>query len=166
MKLTAMLFAAALVPATAFAGAGSNSTSTTNDVDMSQMQDQAKTDEPMLGVTVTQMSADQRTKFGAPTDSGLLVSKVDSGSPAQKAGIKVGDVITKVGTNKLTTASDVDTFLGQAQEGSSSSQKVAIQVIRNQKTLSLHVTPAASQNIPSQTQGTPGMQGTSGSDDM
>ena len=99
----------------------------------------------------------------------MLVSKVDSDGPGQRAGIKVGDVITKVGTNKLTTASDIDTFLGAAQQGEGSqqgAQKVAIQVIRNQKSLSLHVTPAASQSIPSQTQGTPGMQGTSGSDDM
>jgi serine protease Do len=146
------MFAAALVPATAFAGEGSNTT--TNHEDMSQTQDQVKTDEPTLGVTVTQLSTDQRTHFGAPTDSGLLVSKVDSDSPAQRAGIKVGDVITKIGTNKLMTASDVDTFLGTAQQGSS--QKVAIQVIRNEKTLTLHVTPTASQSSP----------GMSGSGDM
>ena len=144
MKFTALIFAAALVPATAFAGPGSD-TDTSNAMDMSQMQGQAQTDEPALGVSVMELSSDLRTHYGAPRDSGLLVSKVDSDSPAQKAGIKVGDIITKVGTNKLTTASDVDTFLSTAQQGTQqANQKVAIQVIRNQKTLTLHVTPQSS----------------------
>ena len=155
MKFTAFVFAAALVPAMAFAGPGSD-TGSSNTMDMSEMQGQPQTDEPALGVTVMDLSSDLRTHFGAPKDSGLLVSKVDSDSAAQKAGIKVGDIITKIGTNKLATASDIDTFLGTAQQGTQQAgQKVAIQVIRNQKTLSLHVMPQAAAGPSSSEQGMP-----------
>src|SRR5262249_40885550 len=135
MKLTAFVFAAALVPAMAFAGPNPD-TGSSKPVDMSEMQGQPQTEEPGLGVTVMELSPDLRAHFGAPRDSGLLVSKVDSDGAAQKAGIKVGDIITKIGTNKLTTASDIDTFLGTAQQGAQQpNQKVAIQVFRNQKPL-------------------------------
>src|SRR5581483_12144889 len=43
----------------------------------------------------------------AANDGGAQVSCVVSGSPADKAGLKAGDVITAVGTTDITTADDL-----------------------------------------------------------
>lgn len=49
-----------------------------------------------LGVRLTDLTPELRTHFGAPKDAGVLVAKVTDGSPADKAGIKVGDIITSI----------------------------------------------------------------------
>src|SRR5678816_1283640 len=49
-----------------------------------------------LGVFAENMTEELRGYFGAPKDSGVLVSRVAPDSPSAKAGLKVGDVITQV----------------------------------------------------------------------
>ena len=47
-----------------------------------------------LGVAVTALTPELREFFGAPKDSGVLVSSLTPNGPAAKAGLRVGDVIT------------------------------------------------------------------------
>ncbi len=49
-----------------------------------------------LGVTLTELTPELRTHFGAPEEAGVLVSKVLEDSPAARAGLQVGDVISAV----------------------------------------------------------------------
>ncbi len=49
-----------------------------------------------LGVELLPMTQELRTHFGAPEDRGVLVSRVEEGSPAAKAGLQAGDVITRM----------------------------------------------------------------------
>ncbi len=46
-----------------------------------------------LGIIVQPMTGDLRTYFGAPPDRGVLVAHVAAGSPADRAGLQVGDVV-------------------------------------------------------------------------
>jgi membrane-associated protease RseP (regulator of RpoE activity) len=54
-----------------------------------------------LGVQVLPLTPELRTHFGAPEDRGVLVARVDEGSPAAAAGIQVGDVVTEVDGNPV-----------------------------------------------------------------
>lgn len=47
-----------------------------------------------LGVQVLGLTPELRAHFGAPEDAGVLVAKVEEGSPAAAGGIQVGDVLT------------------------------------------------------------------------
>jgi hypothetical protein len=49
-----------------------------------------------IGVQVLGLTPELRVHFGAPEDAGVLVARVDEGSPAAAAGIEVGDVLTAV----------------------------------------------------------------------
>lgn len=49
-----------------------------------------------LGVRLTDLGPELREHYGAPKDSGVLVASVEENSPADKAGIKVGDIIVSV----------------------------------------------------------------------
>lgn len=64
-------------------------------------------DEPRLGTQVSSMSPELRDFFGAPSDAGILVQRVEPGSAAEAAKVKVGDVLVSLGGHPITRASDV-----------------------------------------------------------
>jgi serine protease Do len=78
-------------------------------------------------------SADSnRAMLGVVTDShdkGARVTSVTKESAAEKAGLKRGDIITKIGDQKIGDASDVSTAIRATKPG----QKVDITVIRDDK---------------------------------
>lgn len=57
-----------------------------------------------LGVSVIDLSSQLREYFKVPEDSGVLVEKVHEDTPAEKAGIRAGDVIVTVGDRNIDTA--------------------------------------------------------------
>ena len=62
-----------------------------------------------LGVTVQGLSADMASSLGLSVGAGALVSNVDEGLPAARAGIKQGDVITQYNGKPSWTATSCAT---------------------------------------------------------
>jgi len=60
-----------------------------------------------LGISVVDLSSELREHYGVAKDSGVLVSKVAEESPASRAGIRVGDVITSIDGKKVASGWDV-----------------------------------------------------------
>ncbi|HEY0513278.1 MAG TPA: PDZ domain-containing protein, partial [Thermoanaerobaculia bacterium] len=60
-----------------------------------------------LGIGLTELTPELRTHFGVPEEAGVMVSKVEPGSPAEKAGIKVGDILTRVDGNAIKSSWDI-----------------------------------------------------------
>ena len=89
-----------------------------------------------LGVQVMSLSPELQTHFGSTDGTGVLVSRVESGMPAHKAGIAVGDVITHVRGKVVDDASDVLTALAESGKQS----KVGVRVLRDKKPVTLDVT--------------------------
>jgi predicted metalloprotease with PDZ domain len=79
-----------------------------------------------LGVSLTDISPELREHFGASKDSGVLVESVEDGSPADKAGVRVGDVIVAVEGKDVGWSGDVRRALRDNKEGDS----VRIEVVR------------------------------------
>ena len=86
-----------------------------------------------LGVGLTDLSPELRIHFGAPEDSGVMVSKVDAGSPAEKAGLKVGDIISGVDGKAVRSAWDLGARVRELDEG----QAAPLEVWRNAKVMTL-----------------------------
>lgn len=89
-----------------------------------------------LGVGLTDMTPELRTHFGVPEDSGVLVSKVEPGSPAEKAGVKVGDIITSFDGKSIETSFDLRQRVREADEG----EQAPIEVWRNGRAQTLTAT--------------------------
>ena len=88
-----------------------------------------------LGVAVMGLTPELRAFYGAPKDSGLLVAHVDPGGYAEQAGVKVGDVITKLDGTALRDSKDlVDTWSKDQEQDKS---QVAIEVVRGKGTVDL-----------------------------
>jgi S1-C subfamily serine protease len=73
--------------------------------------------------------------FGEPTD-GFAISGVTKGGPAEKGGLRGGDVITSLGDNKIANLEDFDAALRKFEAG----DKVKVGVRRGKETLDLEVT--------------------------
>jgi len=67
---------------------------------------------------------------------GVLVKAVTKGSPAERAGMKAGDVLVRIGDTRVATSRDVAGALRYAQAGRS----VNVAVVRNKKEVPLTVT--------------------------
>lgn len=56
---------------------------------------------PVLGIDAEDLSGQLGSYFGAPDGEGVLVREVRPNSPAEKAGLKAGDVITKIDDHRI-----------------------------------------------------------------
>lgn len=84
-----------------------------------------------LGVEVQELTGQLGDYFGTP--AGLLVTSVDEGTPAKTAGLKAGDVITKVNERDVRTAADLRRELGRA------AGETRLTLVRDRKTQTLTV---------------------------
>ena len=91
---------------------------------------------PMLGIVGESLEReDQLAEFFGVQD-GVLVRSVTKGSAAEKAGIKAGDVITKVDDSKVTSSAEITRVL----RGLKSKKTFGVTVVRNRKEMPLTVT--------------------------
>ena len=80
-----------------------------------------------LGVQLSHLTEELRVHFGVPEDVGVLVGKVVAGSPAFRAGVEVGDIVTAVGGVAVDSASS----LAHAIRGHEDGDTVVLEVWRD-----------------------------------
>jgi len=85
---------------------------------------------PVLGVAVQDLSGQLGQYFGAPDGEGVLVTEVRKGSAAEKAGLKAGDVITKVNGERVQSSAELQEHLAQATQDDKSLKIIHLGVIR------------------------------------
>ncbi len=60
-----------------------------------------------LGVSAMNLTAELQEFYGAGEDSGVLIGQVTGDGPAEAAGLRVGDVVTRVGERAIRSAGDL-----------------------------------------------------------
>ncbi len=70
-----------------------------------------------LGVQMTELTPELRAHFGVPEDAGVMVSKVVDDSPASRAGVQVGDVISGVDGETVSSGGALARAIGGHQDG-------------------------------------------------
>ena len=89
-----------------------------------------------LGVSVQDLNQALSESFGLKKAEGALVSSVEKGSPADKAGLQAGDVILSFDGHAIDHSVDLPTLVADTAPGSSK----PIQVMRGGKVLTMNVT--------------------------
>lgn len=89
---------------------------------------------PLVGISGQEVSEDISSMYGIPV--GIYVVEVPAGGAAANAGIKKGDVLTKLDGKQIKTMSDIDAIKKLHKAGDT----VDIVVIRGDKTLTLKLT--------------------------
>lgn len=82
-----------------------------------------------LGVELTALTPELRRHFGAPDDAGVLIGRVDDGSPAAAAGLQVGDVVTRFDGEDVASAGR----LGRLVRERDKDDQVALEYVRDGK---------------------------------
>jgi Do/DeqQ family serine protease len=112
-----------------------------------QLVAKGKVDHPFLGIqmaTITptlkdKINKDPNANITIQESQGVLVVRVIRNSPAATSGLRAGDVITKVNSQVVTKADQVQS----AVERSSVGAKLPIELRRNGQTVTLNVQPGA-----------------------
>ncbi|MCK5182419.1 MAG: trypsin-like peptidase domain-containing protein [Dehalococcoidia bacterium] len=72
---------------------------------------------PWLGVSVTTVTSTIQQYYDVSVDTGALIVSVTSDSPADKAGLKAGDVITKIDDENISTTEELISAIRSHQIG-------------------------------------------------
>jgi Do/DeqQ family serine protease len=105
---------------------------------MTQLIDHGQVHRGMIGVTIQPVTSDIASSLGLSHVRGALVNSVTAGSPADKAGIRRGDVITAVNGAAIKDSNDLRNDVAQMAPGSTA----RLTVVRDGKEQSLNVTLA------------------------
>ena len=90
-----------------------------------------------IGVSTMQLTKQLAEYFGVAEGKGVLVTSVTDDSPAAKAGVKAGDVITAIDGEAVDSPGDLARAINRKKEGD-----VTLTVIRNKSQQTFRVTPA------------------------
>ena len=89
-----------------------------------------------LGVEIQTLNQSLADSFKLPSPNGALVAKIEPDSAAERAGLKVGDVILKFNDEVIVDAGQLSAHVGAATPG----DKAALEVWRAGKTLTINAT--------------------------
>ncbi|HEY6873621.1 MAG TPA: DegQ family serine endoprotease [Geobacteraceae bacterium] len=95
-----------------------------------------------LGVSIQPVTDEIARSFGLQKAAGALVSDIMSGSPAEKAGFKQGDVITRFAGKEIRDPRQLQMIVADIPVG----RKVEVELFRDGKPLKLTVTLASSES--------------------
>lgn len=123
---------------------------------MRQILDFGEVRRGLLGVTITTIDEESAKALGAKVNSGALVSNIEPGSAAEKAGLQVDDIITRVDDKRIDNSRELANAIGLKGSG----EEIGIEFVRDGKSHS--VTAKLGQQSVSRSAGTeihPGLAG-------
>ncbi len=101
-----------------------------------QLKATGKVTRGQLGVQIQSMSRDAAKALGVPDASGALVARVEPGSPAERAGVQIQDVIRSINGRTIHESSDLPPIIGAMAPGT----KATLEVLRDGKPRTLTAT--------------------------
>ena len=101
-----------------------------------QLKEKGRVVRGWLGVVVQTVTAELADSFGLEHKKGALVADIEEGGPADKAGIKKGDIVLTFDGKEIKEMSDLPLIVAQTQVG----EKVEVTILRNGKDLTKKVT--------------------------
>lgn len=89
-----------------------------------------------LGIAVQPLTPDLADAFDVPSRYGVIIGRVQPGSPAEKAGMQAGDVITRIDNRPITDIRALRNRIGLVRLG----QQMTVDIIRDKQSKTIQVT--------------------------
>jgi len=102
---------------------------------MGQLEQKGKVTRGWLGVTIQELTPELSQKFGLKQSKGALVGDISKGSPAEKSGIKRGDIITEYDGKKVKDVGNLRNMVAQSKVGT----EVPLTILRGDKEYTVKV---------------------------
>ncbi len=103
---------------------------------MDQLIQKGKVTRGWLGVTIQEITPELSQKFGLKTAEGALIGDVAKGSPAEKAGLKRGDIILEFNGRKIDDVGNLRNMVAQSKVGA----RIPLTIMRSGKEYAINVT--------------------------
>lgn len=103
---------------------------------MDQLIKSGKVTRGYLGAYLQDVDPDLAKAFKVPNNEGVIITKVDPNTPAEKAGVKEGDVVTKVNGQQVVDVQGLRNTIASLAPGTN----VALQIYRSGTPMEMHVT--------------------------
>jgi S1-C subfamily serine protease len=103
---------------------------------MDQLMKGGKVRRGMIGVTIQAVNADLAASLNLPSARGAIVSSVQAGGPAERAGVKRGDVIVAFNGQPVADSNNLRNLVASTNPGT----KAALTVLRDGREQTLNVT--------------------------
>jgi serine protease Do len=103
---------------------------------VAQLKDNGRVDRGWLGVVIQDVDRDLALSFGLDKPEGALIAQMEPNGPAERSGLKVGDIILKFNGRDMATSSDLPHAVGPTRAGST----VPAIIMRKGKRLDIDVT--------------------------
>jgi serine protease Do len=91
---------------------------------ISELREHGTVQRGWLGVQMQPLTPDLARAMGRPNVQGVLINRVDEDSPAARAKLQQGDVITSFGERQIKTPRDLAVAVGDMRPGTSAQMKV------------------------------------------
>ena len=101
-----------------------------------QLRDKGKVSRGWLGVAIQEVTKDLADAYGLPRPAGALIASVEPKSPADKAGLKAGDIVTQFNGQDINLSAELPQAIGRASVG----QQFAMMVFREGKAQTVNIT--------------------------
>jgi serine protease Do len=82
-----------------------------------QLKSTGKVTRGRLGVAITEVTKDVAESLGLAKSQGVLISSVETGGPADKAGLQPGDIVIKYNNVAVNKGSDLRRMIGSTKPG-------------------------------------------------
>ena len=125
---------------------------------MQQILDFGEVRRGLLGVSIQSIDPENASALGVEIDYGALISSIEPGSAAEKAGLQVDDIIIQIDNEKISNSRELANIIGLKGSG----EEVEIQLVRNNN--KINVVAILGQQQLSRSEGTdihPGLVGAS-----
>lgn len=103
---------------------------------VTESRNEDRSDTPYLGVTMQELDEQLRKGLDVKVKTGVLVSQVMEGSPAEEGGIQDGDVIVEFNGKRVDSPAGLKELVGNTQAG----ETVKVKVVRDREPKTLTVT--------------------------
>lgn len=103
---------------------------------MTQLIANGRVDRAYIGITYQQVDPQIASALNLTTTDGVVITQVEPGTPADKAGLQQGDVVLELAGQKIDQEHSLQSLLFTHKAG----ETVALTVLRNSTTMSINVT--------------------------
>lgn len=107
-----------------------------------ELKSSGKVKRAWLGIGLDIISDEEKEELKLSSKKGALVKQVVNGSPADKSGIQLMDVITKIGSKEISNPEDVINTVRDSKIG----KKLTMEIVRNGETVKTAITPSEKPN--------------------
>ena len=101
-----------------------------------QLREKGRVSRGWLGVLIQDVTRELAESFGMAKPQGALVARVLEGSPAERAGFEVGDILLSFDEHAIERSSDLPPIVGRTRVG----REVEVEILRSGQSMTLKVT--------------------------